>query len=131
MCYMGDNEVNHTVVQALDALNIKEWTLYGEPTNEKDFNENFHKIVGEDESGGQVWENDPSKWDVTWSQVVAKQKELDEDWKAQEYSRNRQLEYPDWGTQLNKIYDDGLTKWKSEMVDPIKAKWPKDNSGPV
>ena len=50
---------------------------------------------------------------------------------AQAYARNRQAEYPDWGTQLNKIYDDGLTKWKSEMVDPIKAKWPKDNSGPV
>ena len=27
-------------------------------------------------------------------------------------------------------YDDGLTKWKSEMVDPVKTKWPKDNSGP-
>ncbi len=50
---------------------------------------------------------------------------------AQEYARKRKEEYPDWGTQLNKIYDDGLTKWKSEMVDPIKAKWPKDNSGPV
>ena len=50
---------------------------------------------------------------------------------AQEYARNRQAEYPDLGSQLNKIYDDGLTKWKSEMVDPVKAKWPKDNSGPV
>ena len=44
---------------------------------------------------------------------------------VQEYARNRQAEYPDWGSQLNKIYDDGLTKWKSEMVDPIKAKYPK------
>ena len=52
------------------------------------------------------------------------------DFDAQAYSRNRQADYPDWGTQLNKIYDDGLTKWKSEMVDPVKAKWPKDNSGP-
>ena len=50
---------------------------------------------------------------------------------AQEYARNRQIDYPDWSTQLEKIYDDGLTKWKSEMVDPVKAKWPKDNSGPV
>ena len=48
-----------------------------------------------------------------------------------EYARNRQEEYPDWGSQLNKIYDDGVTKWKSEMVDPVKTKWPKDNSGPV
>jgi len=52
------------------------------------------------------------------------------DFDAQAYSRNRQAEYPDWGSQLNKIYDDGLTKWKSEMVDPVKTKWPKDNSGP-
>ena len=41
------------------------------------------------------------------------------------YARSRQAEYPDYGTQLNKIYDDGLTKWKTEMVDPIKAKYPK------
>jgi len=53
------------------------------------------------------------------------------DWDAQEYARNRQADYPEWGDQLNKIYDDGLTKWKSEMVDPVKTKWPKDNSGPV
>jgi len=50
---------------------------------------------------------------------------------AQEYARNRSDDYPDWGSQLNKIYDDGITKWKAEMVDPVKAKWPKDNSGPV
>jgi len=52
------------------------------------------------------------------------------DFDAQAYSRNRQAEYPDWGSQLNKIFDDGLTKWKSEMVQPVKDKWPKDNSGP-
>jgi len=47
------------------------------------------------------------------------------DFDAQEYARNRQAEYPDWGTQLNKIYDDGIAKWKTEMVDPIKAKYQK------
>ena len=47
------------------------------------------------------------------------------------YKENRRRDYPDWGTQLNKIYDDGITKRKSELVDPVKAKWPKDNSGPV
>ena len=44
---------------------------------------------------------------------------------AQEYARNRQAEYPDWGDQLNKIYDDGIDAWKTDMVDPIKAKYPK------
>ena len=64
------------------------------------------------------------------SDIDAKVVELEADWTAQAYSRNRKAEYPDWGDQLNKIYDDGITKWKSEMVDPVKAKWPKDNSGP-
>jgi hypothetical protein len=39
--------------------------------------------------------------------------------------KNRAAAYPDWSLQLEKIYDDGLTKWKSEMVDPVKAKYPK------
>jgi len=62
--------------------------------------------------------------------IDSKYDELVAEWTAQEYARNRQAEYPDYGAQLNKIYDDGLTKWKSEMVDPVKTKWPKDNSGP-
>ena len=67
----------------------------------------------------------------TWSAVNAIISELKTAYADKEYSRQRAIEYPKFGSQLNKIYDDGVTKWKSEMVDPIKAKWPKDNSGPV
>ena len=67
----------------------------------------------------------------TWSAVNTIMSELKTAYTNGAYIRNRRSEYPDWGAQLDKIYDDGLTKWKSEMVDPVKAKWPKDNSGPV
>ena len=53
---------------------------------------------------------------------------------GQLFKKNRirsKHEYPSTGDQLDKIYHDGLTKWKSEMVNPVKTKWPKDNSGPV
>ena len=53
------------------------------------------------------------------------------EWDAAEYSRERAYAYQAIPDQLDKIYHDGLTKWKAEMVDPIKTKWPKDNSGPV
>jgi len=70
------------------------------------------------------WHNgNPKK--ITKEQILLKQKELQSEYEALDYSRKRKEEYPDWGTQLNKIYDDGLEKWKSEMVDPIKAKYPK------
>ena len=50
---------------------------------------------------------------------------MQEEYDALEYARNRQAEYPDTGTQFNKIYDDGIDAWKTDMVDPIKAKYPK------
>ena len=57
--------------------------------------------------------------------IMAKATELEAEWDANEYARNRRREYPDWNEQLNKIYDDGVDAWKTDMVDPIKAKYPK------
>ena len=74
--------------------------------------------------GKIIWDSSditqPSEADIE-----TKAKELETAYSAQSYARSRQAEYPDYGTQLNKIYDDGLAKWKTEMVDPIKAKYPK------
>jgi len=41
------------------------------------------------------------------------------------WKENRARNYPDWRTQLEKIAGDGIDKWKSEMLDPIKTKFPK------
>lgn len=41
------------------------------------------------------------------------------------YQEDRAREYPDWGTQLDYIYHNGIDKWKTDIVDPIKAKYPK------
>jgi hypothetical protein len=62
---------------------------------------------------------------ITESQIDTKLSELISEYDTLEYSRNRKAEYPDTGTQFNKIYDDGIDAWKADMVDPIKAKYPK------
>ena len=80
--------------------------------------------------GGEIMWDSPDIKQPSEDDIVAKAKELETAYNDQAYARNRQREYPDWGIQLNKIYDDGVDKWKTEMVDPVKAKWPKDNSGP-
>ena len=61
----------------------------------------------------------------TEAELVAKQKELQDAWDAVEYQRQRAEEYPDWGTQLDYIYHNGIDKWKTDIVDPVKAKYPK------
>jgi hypothetical protein len=76
------------------------------------------------ENGEVTWKDDATDL-PSEAEIQAEITRLQAEYDAQEYARNRQAEYPDWGTQLNKIYDDGLTKWKTEMVDPIKAKYPK------
>jgi len=41
------------------------------------------------------------------------------------YKHQRYHEYPDYGTQLDYIYHNGIDKWKTDVVDPVKAKYPK------
>jgi len=41
------------------------------------------------------------------------------------YQNQRKMEYPDYGTQLDYIYHNGIDKWKTDIVDPVKAKYPK------
>ena len=41
------------------------------------------------------------------------------------YQAQRAEEYPSWGTQLDYIYHNGIDKWKTDMVDPVKKKYPK------
>ena len=61
----------------------------------------------------------------TESEVTAGLKTMQDTFDAQEYARKRVFEYPDWGTQLDYIYHNGLDKWKTDIVDPVKTKYPK------
>jgi hypothetical protein len=61
----------------------------------------------------------------TDAEIDAEVKKLQAEYDANEYQRQRASEYPSWEKQLEKIYDDGIDAWKTEMVDPVKAKYPK------
>ena len=80
-----------TVVQALKELGITEWTLKGKTTNEEEFNANFKKVTGADSNGTAIKSDDPSKFGVTWSQVAAKKKELEDAAPMKELRRQRDL----------------------------------------
>ena len=41
------------------------------------------------------------------------------------YIDDRAKEYPSWQDQLDFIYHNGIDKWKTDIVDPVKAKYPK------
>ena len=41
------------------------------------------------------------------------------------YKEQRAIEYPSIADQLDYIYHNGIDAWKTDMIDPVKAKYPK------
>tara|TARA_A100000172_G_scaffold12047_1_gene6410 strand:+ start:661 stop:960 length:300 start_codon:yes stop_codon:yes gene_type:complete len=72
---------------------------------------------GLDSSGNKVT--------IVQSNVDTARTELDAEYNLVKYKDDRAAEYPDWGTQLDYIYHNGIDKWKTDIVDPVKAKYPK------
>jgi len=80
-----------------------------------------------DEYSGLEWlDEDQTK--PTEQEILDKQAELQADYDSKEYQRKRAAEYPSYGDQMDYIYHNGIDAWKTDMIDPIKAKYPKDNS---
>ena len=80
------------------------------------------ELVGSNISG-VVWNDSREK--PADDVVLAKIAEFKKEYEDQQYARNRAEEYPDWGTQLDYIYHNGVDKWKTDIVDPVKKKYPK------
>ena len=58
---------------------------------------------------------------IEQSKIELARNELDKT----KYQEERKAEYPDWSVQLDYIYHNGIDKWKTDIVDPVKAKYPK------
>ena len=69
---------------------------------------------------------------ITVEQIIDKIPEVEAEDASQEYARNRKAEY-DALNQLELMSDDDVngTTTHKDAIAAIKAKWPKDNSGPV
>ena len=68
---------------------------------------------------------DTEQTQPTEEEIQAEIARLEAEYEANEYQRLRAAEYPDWGTQLDYIYHHGVDAWKTDIVDPVKARYPK------
>ena len=79
---------------------------------------NVGPIIGHED--GTFTVKDEEGKDISIDQSV-----IDAEFVKQEYKNKREVEYPNWGIQLDYIYHNGIDKWKTDIVDPVKAKYPK------
>jgi hypothetical protein len=110
------------IASAIKALkDDAEFVISGEPTNEADYKANVKYVTGADENGTAIFGDQL----FTWSEVSAKQTELQAEYDANEYQRQRASSYPSWQDQLDDIYHNGIDGWKS-TIQVIKNKYPKE-----
>ena len=82
---------------------------------------------GYDPDTGEIsqWQDPDGASIPSDSEISAEITRLQAEYDAKKYQRDRQVEYPDWATQLDYIYHNGIEKWKTDIVDPVKKKYPK------
>ena len=68
---------------------------------------------------------DSVQTEPTQSEIDAEVIRLQAEYDTQEYARNRATAYPSTDDQLDYIYHNGVAKWKTDMIDPVKTKYPK------
>lgn len=82
------------------------------------------QVSVDDNSLDSITWHDGNPNSITNEQITAKQTELQADYNAKKYQRNRAEEYPSIEDQLDKIYHDGIDAWKTD-IKAIKDKYPK------
>ena len=76
------------------------------------------------EDYNQITWYDGNPTNITNTQILAKQTELQTAYDAQQYARNRAKEYPSMADQLDDIYHNGIDAWKA-TIKTTKDKYPK------
>ena len=94
---------------------------------EDQYNAGYREITGIDASESAIFSTNVDDFTVKYADAKTKYDSLIATWNSEEYARNRASEYPDWGTQLDYIYHNGIDKWKTDIVDPVKTKYPKSS----
>ena len=85
------------------------------------------KIVTTSGSGDDLVATDESGTEISLDKTAleAEIKKIEAELDAVKYQEDRRKSYPSMGDQLDYIYHNGVDKWKTDIVDPVKTKYPK------
>lgn len=86
-------------------------------------NPNAECIVKNDDIDNIEWLNGTTP--IPKEDIEVALTEVQDEYDAKQYQRDRKAEYPPIAEQLDYIYHHGVTKWKTDMITPVKEKYPK------
>ena len=89
----------------------------------KKINPNAEVTVNADDINQITWLNGTTP--ISKADIEAKMVELQADYDAKKYQRDRAKEYPSMADQLDDIYHNGIDAWKA-TIKTTKDKYPKE-----
>ena len=113
------------IAQAIQALDSNaQFVINGTPTNEAEYQEQVKYVSGADENNSAIYSDTQP---FTWEQVLVKKNELQAEYDAEKWKRNRQAEYPSHEECIHALLDGGdtLTELQAKR-SAIKNKFPKE-----
>ena len=99
------------IIEAIRELGVKEFVCDSSPDTEETFNRSYKSLS----------EDNPK---ITWEEVSPMIKNLQAEYDALAYSRNREAEYPSVQECVHAILDDTLDALQAKRAE-IKTKYPK------
>jgi hypothetical protein len=108
-----------STADALSALGITEYVLYGDPTNATEFTEMFRKVTGTDSDGSGILSDNPDDFGTTWAAVSAKKTELTnaEPMRLLREERDRRLAETDWWASSDLTMSTERTNYRQALRD--------------
>jgi hypothetical protein len=67
-------------------------------------------------------------YDKNDNEVVYDENAVQAEIDANAYKEQRAAEYPPLSEQLDYIYHNGIEAWKTDMINPVKTKYPKGDT---
>jgi hypothetical protein len=89
----------------------------------KKINPNAEYVVRANDINTIEWHNGTTP--IAKELILAKVAELQAEYEANQYQRDRAKEYPSMADQLDDIYHNGIDAWKA-TIKTIKDKYPKE-----
>ncbi len=86
-------------------------------------NPNAEVSVSDNDINTIVWHNGTTP--IPKAEIEAKMVEVQADYDAKQYQRDRATAYPSMADQLDDIYHNGIDAWKA-TIKTIKDKYPKE-----
>ena len=87
------------------------------------------KILGDEpwhinQDGTLLWQSEKIS-EPSEAKILASIDEAEQEHKTNQYQRERKNEFPSWREQLDYIFHHGIEKWKTDIIQPVKNKFPK------